>query len=356
MYRDLPGCGEKMGHAVDHLLTTNDPASAPSFCATSLACRALDRLRAVIGGTLILRRPAIGCGVPQYGVFCLENVDYVASLTTVRTLQLAACVVELFGAGGLSRTIRQPIYSLDNRASLLHEGKLMTLTVKRLSWQLLMGVLIMANATSARAAIVNGDFSSGLTGWTPIGGVDFWDVPSSSGGVAVISSHGYQPGNFQINQAIQQTFTANAGDKLVFDWYGDFTAPAGTNVGIAVSITGVPYYPITLLENPMKLGPIPPTQTLSQPVTQYSVVLPAVAKNQYTVTIGTSGSTGQVGAGSYVFPQGTMYVDNVHIVPIPEPSSLVLGSLAFVGIAVAAVRCRRGRWSLLAVGRDGGNG
>lgn len=193
------------------------------------------------------------------------------------------------------------------------------------------GLTGATGATPAQAAVINGNFNSGLTGWQTLGGADAssgaavltpsvantTDVENflglSTGALAGIAT---SPTN---GAAIKQSFFATAGTVVSFDWlfqandylpYNDFAFYS------LVAATGA-----TLLSNVAAVGNYGSSglQSLSYTIT---------TAGTYTLGFGVFNS----------FDQGlpsTLTIDNVATVPTP---ALLPG---LIGIGMAAFRKRK---------------
>jgi hypothetical protein len=221
--------------------------------------------------------------------------------------------------------------------------------------------LIVAPTTLVQAAIVNGSFeSNNFTGWTTTGqttvtnsgfgvtpvngnyqallqtlqnttGVSTSALESFLGlGVGTLSSLGVTEGS-----AIQQTFSANAGDKLSFSWnfltnqdpdltYNDFAFFTLTNNVTQLADTFSPLL-------------VPSLTTPLSSATGYQLSIPIALTGSYTLGFGVV-DVDTTGGGDTTVNSGLL-IDNVQLLnnftptPIPEPRSII-GLLAAVGFGI----------------------
>ncbi len=199
-------------------------------------------------------------------------------------------------------------------------------------------------AAPSQAAVMNGSFESGLTGWTKIGTAGsisaFGDaIPTDgshqaglttySSGVSTDSLEGFlglsagslnSLGNGQVTggTAIQQTFTATAGDVISLDWNFltiEDTRNANFNDFAFVSFSG-------LTELADTNSAFYDTSTIFRSQTGYQTTSFTVATTgTYTLSLGV------VNVGDGRVPSALL-VDNVRTESVPEPASM-LGILAF---------------------------
>ncbi len=215
---------------------------------------------------------------------------------------------------------------------------------------------IAATSQSAKAAIINGGFETGdFTDWNTIGNTSIvdgsfgnsptegtYDALLSTGGATVSDSAiedflGLSAGSLDIlggvnatgGSAIKQTFTANAGDILEFDWNfltNEFT-PTFFNDFSFVSVSS-----IDLLAD-----------TFSDFVTSLTPFSEETGFQTFSFTIPTSGSytlgLGVLDAADNIIDSG-LQIDNVSVQSTPEPASL-LGLLAVGAIGANSALKRK---------------
>jgi hypothetical protein len=164
--------------------------------------------------------------------------------------------------------------------------------------------IILFIIPSQSKAIVNGSFENGLSGWnaeSSLGGVGV-----SSGGTdgthhaSLMTSIPYGPGSGFAH--ISQSFSANTGDILHFDYTFSKNEDMGGHASGTVQIGSYSYY----------FNPIYSFTDFSYTIPQtgdYTISLDATAQFPYFEM----GNT-----GAYID------VDNVRIVSVPEPGSIML--------------------------------
>lgn len=198
---------------------------------------------------------------------------------------------------------------------------------------------------TARAGIINGDFSNGLDGWTatgdlaqdPFGVIPYWD-----GGKAHLNAQFFStPFNIVAGEQLIQIFDAPAGRRLEFDWQGSFGAANGTSTGLYVLLTGLGRINVQSLDNTPGVS-FPDDKPYLSLVTNghFSTVLPD-SNGPLTLTVGVFGNWTQYVVHSNLFinaSSASVAIDNVQLVPTPEPSSIVLMFMGMVGVLGAARR------------------
>jgi hypothetical protein len=138
-------------------------------------------------------------------------------------------------------------------------------------------------------------------------------------------------GSVAFGSAIQQSFTANAGQKLQFNWnfLSDETSnPAGNDFAFLL-LDGN----LTRIANTFTTqGPTSTVFTNETGYQPFSLVIPT--SGLHTVAFGVVDVNGALGASA-------MLVDNVRVAAVPEPGSVVLMAAGLV--MVAGVVARRSR-------------
>ena len=191
------------------------------------------------------------------------------------------------------------------------------------------------SSTTAQAAIVNGDFSAGFTGWETSGSTDAFTgaavlTAGATDTASIESFLGLAPGTLAgigtsptFGSAIKQSFFANAGTVISFDWlfkaedylpYDDFAFYSLVPSGVA-----------TLLSNVATVG-----NYGSSGLQSLSFVIPSTGA--YTLGFGVLNSTDN---GLF----STLTIDNVvgDVTPVPTPVLLP----GLLGMGVAAWRKRK---------------
>lgn len=184
----------------------------------------------------------------------------------------------------------------------------------------------------ARADMVtNGDFATGdLTGWSASGNVSVqlidgshravMDVTVALGSIAELDSEQFtvtRPSLIEVDALY--SYNIQPGDLLV---YGGLAAvPIGAGlIGQTDLLTGATVF--NGVNGPLGLSA--PTQTFSMPIDPgtYKIMMGA-----FVMGPGTS--------------EVTFNVTNFRIIPVPEPSAIVLGALGLAGLFLFARRKRR---------------
>ena len=229
-------------------------------------------------------------------------------------------------------------------------AKSSTLTASVLGLLSLSTVLV---AAPSQAAVVNGSFESALSGWTSTGVALVIDstigvAPTNGSFQAGLSTYGSTVsasalegflglsagslnalGNGAVTKgsAIKQTFTANAGDVISFDWNfltSEATPNSSYNDFAFASLTGLTELADTTSTFVNSLTPF-------RDETGYQTASYTIATTgTYTLGIGVADVGDQVATsffGEVPVPSGLL-VDNVTTEPVPEPASM-LGILAF---------------------------
>lgn len=217
----------------------------------------------------------------------------------------------------------------------------------------LIGLSSLCFASESYAASINGSFETGdFTGWTTIGSTsiktaEFGSEPTQGTYEALVTNSsvsisapnletflGLEPGslndlgngNTTNGSAIKQTFTANAGDVVNFDW--NFV----TNEELETVFND---FAFVSLNSPSTLA-----STLSSSLVPFSAFTQQTGFQASSFTIPTTG-THTLGIGisnvTDITGDSGLLVDNVSLKPVPEPSSM-LGTLALSAFSV---------WSLL---------
>lgn len=199
------------------------------------------------------------------------------------------------------------------------------------------GITSFVGVDSAQAAIINGDFSSGFSGWSTLGdtdatsgaavlntlGADLADIESflglPTGALAGIS--GTNPIN---GSAIKQSFFANAGTTISFDWF--FQAGDYFPFNDFAFYSLVPTGGANLLSNVAAVGDFGNSGQQS-----LSFLIPTTGN--YTLGFGVLNAL-DFGLNS------SLTIDNVNgdTTPIPTPALLP----GLLGMGVAALRKRKG--------------
>ena len=221
----------------------------------------------------------------------------------------------------------------------------------------LIGLSSFCLANPSYAAIINGGFETDtFTGWTTIGNTsiktaEFGSGPregtyealvtNSSGsisapdletflGLELGSLNDLGNGITTNGSAVKQTFTANAGDVLTFDW--NFLKKAEPDP-IFNDFGFVALNSLSTLASPLQSSLVPFAdfeQQFDQQTEFQTFSLTIPNTGTYTLGLGVSNVTDTSGDSG-------LLVDNVSLKPVPEPSSM-LGTLALGAL---------GAWSLL---------
>ncbi|PSB12129.1 PEP-CTERM sorting domain-containing protein [filamentous cyanobacterium CCP1] len=197
------------------------------------------------------------------------------------------------------------------------------------------GITSFVGVGSAQAAIINGDFSSGFSGWSTLGdtdatsgaavlntlGADLADIESflglPTGALAGIS--GTNPTN---GSAIKQSFFANAGTTISFDWF--FQAGDYLPFNDFAFYSLVPTGGANLLSNVAAVGDFGNSGQQS-----LSFLIPTTGN--YTLGFGVLNAL-DFGLNS------SLTIDNVNTTAVPTPALLP----GLLGMGVAALRKRKG--------------
>lgn len=187
------------------------------------------------------------------------------------------------------------------------------------------GVLLLSTMP-AWADVVNGGFEAGLAGWNATGAVSATSFEMSRDFLAPVGPDWTPTGgqlfaslwstdNAGITQSsLSQTFTANAGDVLSFDYFFDF-GDFATDPDTAIAVLSWSNGSVTLFEHNTpgyalgddeNVGWTTITRTLS-------------ATDMYTLTFTTTDGPG-------VF-ESILGVDRVSLNPIPAPGAALLAML-----------------------------
>lgn len=209
-------------------------------------------------------------------------------------------------------------------------------------------------AAPSQAAVVNGSFESGLNGWTSTGFVLVIDntigaAPTNGNFQAVLSTYpstvsatslegflglsagslnGLNKGAVTRGSAIKQTFTANAGDVVSFDWNfltTEATPNPGYNDFAFASLTG-----LTELADTSSTTFVNSLTPFREETGYQTASYTIATGGTYTLGIGVADVGDQAVTsifGEIPVPSGLL-VDNVSSEPVPEPASM-LGILAF---------------------------
>ncbi len=202
--------------------------------------------------------------------------------------------------------------------------------------RILLAAAVLFFTTDVRAGIINGDFETqDLTGWTSFAepGSDVSAAELTVGSPFFFSTYvGFlraQPTGDQTTSGwLEQSFNASDGDVLQFDADWNINQPpfGSPTTTVLLEVTG-----------PGANYALAPTE--DGPGIWSSISVPLAADGSYVLRL-------TVSATSTVLPIigesrgfATARVDNVRLVP--EPSSLVMATLAVVGVATYAGRRRR---------------
>lgn len=222
------------------------------------------------------------------------------------------------------------------------------------------GLSSLCVASPSYAAIINGGFETGdFTEWTKIGNTsietaEFGSGPTEGNYEALVTNSsssisvpdletflGLDLGSLNDlgngitynGSAIKQTFTANAGDVLTFDWnflkkeepdpiFNDFAFVSLNSLSTLASLLKSSLVPFSDFEQQFE------RQTKFQ---TFSFTIPNTGT--YTLGLGVANVTDTTGFSG-------LLVDNVSLEPIPEPSS-VLGTLVMGGLGLGRLLKRK---------------
>jgi hypothetical protein len=224
----------------------------------------------------------------------------------------------------------------------------------------MMGFSSLLGASPSHAAIINGGFETGnFTGWTTIGNASIQTSAFGSGptegtfealvstaeptvsastletflGVAPGSLNDLGNGNATAGSAIKQTFAANAGDILNFDWNfltNEFTSPTNFYNDFSFVSLGLVS---TLADTraPIFLSGTPTPFNQQTGFKTFSFTVPTTGT--YTLGIGVTD------VADTVVDSGLL-VDKVKLTSVPEPTS-TLGVLAFGAFGASSLLKRK---------------
>ncbi len=226
------------------------------------------------------------------------------------------------------------------------------------------GALSFFGVQSSQAAIINGSFENGFNGWDTIGnnsiqpGAFLGSGPTdgtnqalsinSSGvpdfslesflGLTSGSLDGLGNGNATVGSAIKQTFTANAGDTISFDYnfLTTETTPSFFNDFSFVSLTSVEELADT---NSSFVGFVTP---IAQETGFTTFTQTIAASGTYTLGIGVVNSIDAINASGIL-------VDNVRIASVPEPTTNILTLLVVSSCSLAFCRHQKRKQQLKTV-------
>jgi hypothetical protein len=214
----------------------------------------------------------------------------------------------------------------------------MSITAARKRTSLVLGVasvvgMTMLGASPSQAAVLNGDFSSGFSGWETLGNTN------ASSGAAVLTAGGSDTSSIESflglasgtlsgigtspngGSAIKQLFFATAGTVVSFDWlfeandylpFNDFSfvslVPNGANLLSNVAIVG-DYGSSGLQSFSSTIG----------------------VTGNYTLGFGVLNATDNI-------LNSSLTIDNVSVTPVPTPALLP----GLIGLGVGVLRKRKG--------------